>query len=71
MLKGTRVEGWQEKITHISQNTEKTFASILQRPGGSECAGAEEHVVGGKVRAPKILVEHYPEQLNGISEVEE
>ncbi|HLW52275.1 MAG TPA: DUF72 domain-containing protein [Candidatus Angelobacter sp.] len=74
LYKPRELEGWQEKITHISRNSEKTFAITNNHYKGQAAVNAVElksMLSGKRVRAPRILVEHYPEQLKGISEVEE
>jgi uncharacterized protein YecE (DUF72 family) len=74
LYKPRELEGWQEKITHISQNTEKTFAITNNHYKGQAAVNALElksMLSGKKVKAPSVLVEHYPEELKGISEVEE
>jgi uncharacterized protein YecE (DUF72 family) len=71
LYKPGELEGWKDKITHISQQTEKTFVVANNHYKGQAAVNALElkKMLGGKkVKAPKILVEHYPEQLREIAE---
>lgn len=73
LYKPQELEGWKEKIEHISRNSEKTFAITNNHYKGQAAVNALElksMLSGKKVRAPKVLVEHYPEALKGISEPE-
>lgn len=73
LYKPQELEGWKEKIEHISRNSEKTFAITNNHYKGQAAVNALElksMLSGKRVRAPKILVEHYPEALQGISEPE-
>lgn len=71
LYKPKELEGWKEKIEHISRNTEKTFAITNNHYKGQAAVNALElknMLSGKKVKAPRTLVEHYPEALKGISE---
>jgi uncharacterized protein YecE (DUF72 family) len=74
LYKPSELEGWEEKIKDISRNSEKTFAITNNHYKGQAAVNALElksMLSGKKVRAPKVLVEHYPEALERISEMEE
>lgn len=71
LYKPKELEGWKEKIIHISRNTQKTFAITNNHYRGQAAVNALElknMLSGKKVKAPHTLVEHYPEALKGISE---
>jgi uncharacterized protein YecE (DUF72 family) len=71
LYKPKELEGWKEKITHIAQQTDKTFVVANNHYEGQAVVNALElknKLEGKKVKAPKTLVEHYPEQLSGIAE---
>jgi uncharacterized protein YecE (DUF72 family) len=71
LYKPKELEGWKEKIIHISRNTLKTFAITNNHYQGQAAVNALElkHMLTGKkVKAPHTLVEQYPESLRGISE---
>ncbi len=71
LYKPAELEGWKEKIANISQRAEKTFAITNNHYKGQAAVNALElkHMLSGKkVKAPKPLVEHYPEQLREITE---
>jgi uncharacterized protein YecE (DUF72 family) len=71
LYKPGELEGWKYKITNISRNSEKTFAITNNHYQGQAAVNALElknMLSGKKVKAPHTLVEHYPEQLKGISE---
>jgi uncharacterized protein YecE (DUF72 family) len=73
LYKPKELEGWKEKIEHISHNSERTFAITNNHYKGQAAVNALElksMLSGKKVRAPRILVEHYPGALKGISETE-
>jgi uncharacterized protein YecE (DUF72 family) len=72
LYKPKELEGWKEKIIHISRNTQKTFAITNNHYMGQAAVNALElknMLSGKKVKAPRTLVEHYAEQLKEISEV--
>ncbi|HKD79729.1 MAG TPA: DUF72 domain-containing protein [Candidatus Angelobacter sp.] len=72
LYKPKELEGWKEKITDIAQQTDKTFVVANNHYKGQAAVNALElkNMLGGKkVKTPKPLVEHYPEQLGGIAEV--
>jgi uncharacterized protein YecE (DUF72 family) len=71
LYKPKELEGWKEKILHISRNTEKTFAIANNHYQGQAAVNALElknMLSGKKVKAPHTLVKYYPEALKGISE---
>jgi uncharacterized protein YecE (DUF72 family) len=71
LYKPKELEGWKEKITHIADKAEKTFVVANNHYKGQAAVNALElkKMLGEKkVKAPKTLVEHYPEQLNGIAD---
>src|SRR5215471_4431996 len=73
LYKPKELEGWKEKIVHISRDSEKTFAITNNHYLGQAAVNALElksMLSGKKVKAPQTLVEHYPEALAGISEAE-
>jgi len=73
LYKPKELEGWKEKIVHISRGSEKTFAITNNHYLGQAAVNALElksMLSGKKVKAPQTLVEHYPEALAGISEAE-
>ena len=73
LYKPRELEGWKDKITHIAQQTEKTFVVANNHYKGQAAVNALElkkMLFGTKVKAPKLLVEHYPEQLRDIADEE-
>jgi uncharacterized protein YecE (DUF72 family) len=71
LYKPAELEGWKYKIDKISRHSEKTFAITNNHYQGQAAVNALElknMLSGKKVMAPQTLVEHYPEQLKGISE---
>jgi uncharacterized protein YecE (DUF72 family) len=70
-LRAERDQGWKEKITHISQQAEKSFVVANNHFKGQAAVNALElknMLSGERVKAPKPLVEHYSEQLMAIAE---
>lgn len=68
-----QLEPWKEKIEQLGEKAQKTFAVTNNHYKGKAAVNALElkHMLKGKkVKAPAILVEHYPE-LRKISDVEE
>jgi uncharacterized protein YecE (DUF72 family) len=73
LYKPRELEGWKERITYISQQTEKTFVVANNHFKGQAAVNALElknMLSGERVKAPKPLVEHYSEQLMAITEPE-
>jgi uncharacterized protein YecE (DUF72 family) len=71
LYKPAELEGWQSKIATISRYTMKTFAITNNHYQGQAAVNALElknMLSGKKVKAPHVLVEHYPEHLKDISE---
>lgn len=71
LYKPKELEGWKEKIEHISRNTEKTFAITNNHYKGQAAVNALElknMLSEKKIKAPHTLVEHYPEALKGITD---
>lgn len=71
LYKPKELEGWKERITHIGQQTEKTFVVANNHFKGQAAVNALElknMLSGERVKAPKPLVEHYSEQLMAIAE---
>jgi uncharacterized protein YecE (DUF72 family) len=65
------IEGGKEKITHISQQAEKSFVVANNHFKGQAAVNALElknMLSGERVKAPKLLVEHYSEQLIHIAQ---
>lgn len=59
-----QLEPWKEKIERLGQKAEKTFAVTNNHYKGQAAVNALElkQMLGGKkVKAPRTLVEHYPE----------
>jgi uncharacterized protein YecE (DUF72 family) len=72
LYKTKELEDWKEKIAHIANQTNKTFVVANNHYKGQAAVNALElkNMLGGKkVKAPKPLVEHYPDQLKSIAEV--
>lgn len=68
-----QLEPWTEKIQKLGEKAQKTFAVTNNHYKGKAAVNALElkHMLRGKkVKAPAILVEHYPE-LRDISDVDE
>jgi uncharacterized protein YecE (DUF72 family) len=71
LYKPKELEGWKERIKHISQETEKTFVVANNHFKGQAAVNALElknMLSAEKVKAPKPLVEHYSEQLKHVTE---
>jgi uncharacterized protein YecE (DUF72 family) len=71
LYKPNELEGWKEKITHITRRTEKTYVIANNHFKGQAAVNALELknlLSGTRVKAPRPLVEHYSEQLTGITE---
>ena len=59
-----QLEPWKEKIQRLAEKAQKTFAVTNNHYRGKAAANAIElkkMISGSKVRAPKTLIEHYPE----------
>ena len=59
-----QLEPWKEKIERLGEKAQKTFAVTNNHYRGKAAANAIElkkMISGKKVRAPKTLIEHYPE----------
>jgi uncharacterized protein YecE (DUF72 family) len=72
LYKPEELEGWKDKVTHISRKTQKTYVVANNHYKGKALANALQlkRMVGGnkgKVKAPRTLVENYPE-LKDITE---
>ncbi|HZR57062.1 MAG TPA: DUF72 domain-containing protein [Terriglobales bacterium] len=55
---------WKEKIEHIAQKAEVTYVVTNNHPQGKAGVNALElkHMISGKrVKAPEVLIQHYPE----------
>ena len=64
LYKPGELEGWKEKIRNIGEKSEKTFAITNNHYKGQAAVNAAElksMLSGKKVKAPKTLIEHYPE----------
>ncbi len=71
LYKPKELEGWKEKITHIGEQTDKTYVIANNHYNGQAPVNALElknMLSGKKVKAPKPLVDHYPEQLQNITD---
>lgn len=71
LYKPKELEGWKEKITHIGAQTDKTYVIANNHYNGQAPVNALElksMLSGKKVKAPKPLVDHYPEQLQSITD---
>jgi len=71
LYKPRELAGWKERITQISQQTEKSFVVANNHFKGQAAVNALElknMLSGERVKAPKPLVEHYSEQLIAIVE---
>jgi uncharacterized protein YecE (DUF72 family) len=71
LYKPNELEGWKEKITHITRRTEKTYVIANNHFKGQAAVNALELknlLSGTRVKAPRPLVEHYSEQLTGIAD---
>jgi uncharacterized protein YecE (DUF72 family) len=71
LYKPKELEGWKERIKHISQETEKTFVVANNHFKGQAAVNALElknMLSAEKVKAPKPLVEQYSEQLKHVTE---
>jgi uncharacterized protein YecE (DUF72 family) len=71
LYKPKELEGWKEKITNISRQTDKTYVIANNHYRGQAPVNALElkNMLSGKqVKAPKPLVDYYPEQLRDIAE---
>jgi uncharacterized protein YecE (DUF72 family) len=70
LYKPKELEGWKDKVTHIAEQTQKTYVVTNNHYKGQAAVNALElkKMLGGKdIRAPKTLVDHYPEQLKDIA----
>jgi len=59
-----QLEPWKEKIQRLAEKAQKTFAVTNNHYRGKAAANAIElkkMISGRKARAPKTLIEHYPE----------
>jgi uncharacterized protein YecE (DUF72 family) len=68
-----QLEPWKEKIEQLGKKAQKTFAVTNNHYKGKAAVNALElkHMLKGKkVKAPAVLVEHYPE-LRDICDVDE
>ncbi|HEY2498381.1 MAG TPA: DUF72 domain-containing protein [Candidatus Angelobacter sp.] len=70
LYKPKELEGWKEKIAQIADKAEKTFVVANNHHNGQAAVNALElkKMLRGKVKAPKPLIEHYPEQLSKIAD---
>ena len=71
LYKPVELEGWKEKIEKISRSSEKTFAITNNHYKGQAAVNALElksMLSGKKVKAPKTLIQAYPDALKPISE---
>jgi uncharacterized protein YecE (DUF72 family) len=71
LYKPRELEGWKDKITHINDRTNKTYVIANNHYKGQAPVNALElkNMLSGKrVKAPKPLIEHYPDQLRSIVE---
>jgi len=71
LYKPKELEGWKERITHISQQTEKSFVIANNHFKGQAAVNALElknMLSGERVKAPRPLIEHYSEQLEKIAD---
>src|SRR5579884_4562845 len=65
LYKPYQLEDWKEKISTISTKSQKTFAITNNHYKGQAAVNALElksMLSGKKVKAPKVLIDHYPEQ---------
>ncbi len=63
--------GWKGKIESVAQRAQVTFVVANNHFQGKAAVNALQlkHLVsGGRVKAPDILVRHYPAELEAISE---
>ena len=71
LYKRPELEGWKNKIENIGQRTEKTFAITNNHHEGQAAVNALElknMLSGARVKAPRRLVEHYPDHLKDIAD---
>jgi uncharacterized protein YecE (DUF72 family) len=71
LYKPRELEGWKDKITHISEQTDKTYVIANNHYKGQAPVNALElksMLSGKRVKAPKPLIEHYPDRLRSIAE---
>jgi uncharacterized protein YecE (DUF72 family) len=71
LYKPKELEDWKQKIAHIAKQTAKTFVVANNHYKGQAAVNALElkkMLTGKKVKAPKSLVEHYPNELTDIVE---
>jgi uncharacterized protein YecE (DUF72 family) len=71
LYKPQELEGWKEKIADISKKSERTFVITNNHYKGQAAVNALElkkMLSGKKVKAPKVLIDHYSEQLREIAE---
>ena len=72
LYKPKELEDWKQKITHISRRTDKTYVIANNHYKGQAAVNALElkQMLGEKnVKAPRSLVDHYPERLGGMEQV--
>lgn len=70
LYKPKELESWKDKVTHIAGQTQKTFVVTNNHYKGQAAVNAlelKEMLGGKKVKAPRTLVDHYPEQLKDIA----
>jgi uncharacterized protein YecE (DUF72 family) len=66
-----QLKPWKEKIERLSQKAEKTFAVTNNHYKGKAAVNAlelKQMLRGKKVKAPELLVEHYPELKNFVEQ---
>jgi uncharacterized protein YecE (DUF72 family) len=71
LYKPRELEGWKEKITRINQESNQTYVIANNHYKGQAPVNALElkyMLTGKRVKAPKSLVEYYPEHLREIAE---
>jgi uncharacterized protein YecE (DUF72 family) len=71
LYKPKELEGWNDKITNISEQTDTAYVIANNHYEGQAPVNALElksMLSGKKVKAPKPLVDYYPEQLQDITD---
>jgi uncharacterized protein YecE (DUF72 family) len=71
LYKPKELEGWKDKITHISGQTDNTYVIANNHYKGQAAVNALElksMLSDKRVKAPKPLVEHHADQLRNIAE---
>jgi uncharacterized protein YecE (DUF72 family) len=66
----TELAGWKNKIEQITQKSEVTFVVANNHPEGKAAVNALQlkHMITGRpVKAPEVLVRHYPAELEQIA----